>query len=859
MGIKDTTVYKKMERFFVKNAPRKEILDRYYTEQSGSNPYQRQAADIRTKEIEDWQMALMAATDPASPNRGPLYHVYENLLRDEQLQSCVENRVLSLQQSVFSIKNKAGQEQSKAKKLLERPWHMDLQALMVKSHLQGPTVVDLTKKMKDETMEIDQVEEVPQCNICAPAGVILFKEGDSEGTSYRQDGLSNYYMQFGKDWSMGMLNELAIIIFAKKLGMGSWINYIDLYGVPALFAITGRMDATRRDELYRMLEDFRSCRFGVLHTQEKIEMGHEASASTSSAFEPYIKTCHDLIARRVLGQTGTTSNEAYEGTARLHQAIEKLRLNADKILYKYYFETEIIPRLVKISPVYSCLEGCTLEWNDRETLSLKDFIEAISKLSYTFDFDPVQVSEITGLPITGIKEITNQGTEGETNDPPSGGPVDPSKKKAETGKVSSSIRRLYYPLGGAPVSGNSFTFSKKIRDRVLKRLREKGINDIDPDLFEHTFTALEKAAEKGYGKTEFGTPDHDFLNALKYNNAVFSAFKTHLQQKELHQNLFDEEGNMKSFDRFRRDTEQIISDYNVNWLRTEYDTAIHRARTAADFRQFEKDTDLYPNLKWLPSVSPHPRELHRQFYGVIRAADDPWWKENYPGNLWNCKCGITNTDEPVTTGPIRPVRIIPAKGLDENPAFSKKCFSESHPYFGAARRDKQLRPKVERFVKAYLEKQKVDTARSRYESHDEKQWRKDYFNEKNGGFLVTQKKRISDAEKSKNELEKFKKEHAMAKVFGKAGFEIEHLAETARMSSSDVRINGIPADLKRTSSANNIVKYGKKAVKKQGAKAVLFQIDGNQGKVHEELNKLARLGIKAYYFFTGKENEIHSN
>lgn len=132
--------------------------------------------------------------------------------------------------------------------------------------------------------------------------------------------------------------------------------------------------------------------------------------------------------------------------------------------------------------------------------------------------------------------------------------------------------------------------SDKIRDRVLNRLRSKGFDvdkDIEPDLFAHTFNQLDKALDI-FGSPEWGTPDRDFLEALRHSEAVFAAFKTHQQQKELHEQLTDEEGKLKSFDQFRKDTEPIIQEYNVNWLRTEYDTAVRRARFAADWKRFEK-------------------------------------------------------------------------------------------------------------------------------------------------------------------------------------------------------------------------------------------------------------------------------
>ncbi|MFQ8784576.1 MAG: hypothetical protein ACLR89_19105 [Bacteroides uniformis] len=57
--------------------------------------------------------------------------------------------------------------------------------------------------------------------------IIIREESDQTGWSYKDGALEPYYVQFGNPWSLGMLNELAVIILAKKLGLGAWMNYIE--------------------------------------------------------------------------------------------------------------------------------------------------------------------------------------------------------------------------------------------------------------------------------------------------------------------------------------------------------------------------------------------------------------------------------------------------------------------------------------------------------------------------------------------------------------------------------------------------------------------------------------------------------
>ena len=70
-------------------------------------------------------------------------------------------------------------------------------------------------------------------------------------------------------------------------------------------------------------------------------------------------------------------------------------------------------------------------------------------------------------------------------------------------------------------------------------------------------------------------------------------------------------------------------------------------------------------------------------------------------------------------------------------------------------------------------------------------------------------------------------------------------------------MDGIPADLKKTGSAGNIVNRAKKAVRKQKAELVVFEFTAETKETHIEINKLREKGIKGYYFFSKDKTKIY--
>lgn len=146
--------------------------------------------------------------------------------------------------------------------------------------------------------------------------------------------------------------------------------------------------------------------------------------------------------------------------------------------------------------------------------------------------------------------------------------------------------------------------------------------------------------------------------------------------------LLDSNGVIKPFEQWVQDVLPIANHQCRSWLRTEYDTAFIRAHQAADWRQFEREADVLPNLKWMPSTSVTPGEDHRHFWGVVRPIGDPFWQQHRPGDRWNCKCSLSSTDEPVTPIPSAvPRSSEPQRGLAGNPGRDGAIFSQDHPYF----------------------------------------------------------------------------------------------------------------------------------------------------------------------------------
>lgn len=391
---------------------------------------------------------------------------------------------------------------------------------------------------------------------------------------------------------------------------------------------------------------------------------------------------------------------------------------------------------------------------------------------------------------------------------------------------------------------------------MLKRLFEdKRPTDISLEVWEHEFRQMSDALADGYGKTgvEWGGTDWAFVQNLRYNTAVFDAFKCNREIREAARLLTNDDGSMKTWDEFRRDAMRVCEKYNQRWLQTEFNQAHAAAKAARRWQDCERNADLYPNLRYIAVQDERTREPHAALHGCVIPIDHPFWDKYYPPNGWNCRCSVQPTDDPVRMPPGAPS--VPEM-FQTNAGKAAQIFDLSHPYYnGMTEKEKD---RVYSFVRQNIRPApEVLEAWGEYEALGN-EWQKDYFNGNNGGFLATHKQRIEAGSANKNERLKYKKEAGMCRVFAENGYRMEHQAEAPGVSSPDVLIDGKPADLKRVSSHNNIVRHAVKAVKKQGAEEVLFQVDALTDEVRREFAVLKRMNIKVRYFITGEEKMIHA-
>lgn len=84
---------------------------------------------------------------------------------------------------------------------------------------------------------------------------------------------------------------------------------------------------------------------------------------------------------------------------------------------------------------------------------------------------------------------------------------------------------------------------------------------------------------------------------------------------------------------------------NERRLRTIYNTNVRMSMASGHWTRIQRQKDVYPYLRYLPSSSERKRPLHMSWYGILLPVDHPFWQTHFPPNGWGCKCHFEQVSE----------------------------------------------------------------------------------------------------------------------------------------------------------------------------------------------------------------------
>lgn len=324
---------------------------------------QRQAPFRIEMEMDRWRMARMSAENIIAPNRRTLYAIYNTIVKeDDQVKSQIRTAETYIEAAQFEVRI-GDNEVLELTELFQKTWFSEYLKLVLSAEFWGHSLIEL----KFDGEVVTHCELVDRNHVIPETGQIVVSMGDAHGWSFRDNiapELQHYHLvEFGDKFDLGLLLPVSKVAIRKEYSDVDWSRRNERFGTPFTALHTDARSVKELDERANMLKNMSTNGWAILDTNDKINFHEAAHANGHLTFWDRMKDADSRIAKLINGQTGTSENGAWAGTANVHERVQSdYTLARLRRLQRHVNET-LLPKLITMG---MSLKNATLHFLDLE-------------------------------------------------------------------------------------------------------------------------------------------------------------------------------------------------------------------------------------------------------------------------------------------------------------------------------------------------------------------------------------------------------------------------------------------------------------------------------------------------------------
>lgn len=315
------------------------------------NSYEYREPEMFGINLNDWKMAVETAWSATNPNRTELCDIYKAMTSyDSQTITAINQRKLLTIQGEIAMYNEDGTINEDATKLIKSPsgavklWFRDFMSNTLDSIFWGYELIAIN--IIDGQIV---VKKIPERNIIPRDGVILkdASYGNTETNAlYYNEGkldLITCKVSYTGDMNeLGLLSACAPYFFSKVTG--NWKAHADKFGMLTRVLKTTSENKSKLTASYNMLKNQVRGNFVVLGQDDSLtfEGDNRTDVSMYANLNSY---CDASISKIILGQTSTTDEKSFAGSAGVHQDILNSIIKSDREFIEAVVNDQLIKKL----------------------------------------------------------------------------------------------------------------------------------------------------------------------------------------------------------------------------------------------------------------------------------------------------------------------------------------------------------------------------------------------------------------------------------------------------------------------------------------------------------------------------------
>lgn len=305
------------------------------------------ATTIEDRQLRDWRDAVEAAIAPENPNRLELQELYRVVMNDAHLLAQVRTAENQVVLSDFDILVN-DQPSEELKRLIEKTWFDRYLKECVQTELWGFTLIEFNASALDESNHFTKIFVVPRDHVRPEYGDVVFNLGSTTGVSFTKGAHAKYLMPIGDSHDLGLLKELAPLVIRKSFNMLDWARRNEKFGMPFVVARTQSRQENELDAKEAMLRNFGTHMYAILDDLDQIDfIEPKVNAAAHLTYHSFIEMMDKAISQLVNGQSGTQDEQAYVGSAEVHERMLNSYTKARLRRIQSHINDSLLPFLSK--------------------------------------------------------------------------------------------------------------------------------------------------------------------------------------------------------------------------------------------------------------------------------------------------------------------------------------------------------------------------------------------------------------------------------------------------------------------------------------------------------------------------------
>jgi hypothetical protein len=326
--------------------------------------YEQQLARVGASAT-SFSSAISSAESVEYPNRYLLMQVYQQIVNDGQMQSAILQRKMRVSSQKFNLVDAKGNINVEKTKELRTKWFGKALDLAMDSKFWGHSLIQFGAIENSKFLSVELVPRiyvVPEFHLVRETTATV-----REGIDYDKAPYSNWCVGVGDKRDLGLLMKCAPYIIWKNNAMGAWAEYTEIFGLPIRIVRTDINDDKTRQNAEQMMANMSVASWAVLAPDDQYEILQTNRSDAFQVFDKLVDRCNSEVSKIVLGQTGTTEEKSYVGSAAVHQDIAEMVGRQDLLDMEYVVNGQFMPMFNTLGFDF---EGLEFQYDMNEVLPL---------------------------------------------------------------------------------------------------------------------------------------------------------------------------------------------------------------------------------------------------------------------------------------------------------------------------------------------------------------------------------------------------------------------------------------------------------------------------------------------------------